>query len=761
MAKIGDTEKVTQTSFAGEDRFINREISWLDFNERVLYEARDNDTPLLERLSFLAITQSNQDEFVSVRIAGLKDKVKAQDYLRDIAGLTPLEQLELISVKMHGFMKEQYNTYSRQLLPKLKNEGIFILKYDDLSNEQVEFVSKYFKTTLYPILTPMAVDPGRPFPLLPNESQNIAVLLKSVENPENKFEFATLQVPSGIPRLVKLPVDEFALNNNINSKQTHCYILLEDIINEFIEELFIGLEIVARCNYRIIRNADMAIDEAESPDLLTEIEAQLQKRQWGEVIRLEVRDDISLKLLSMLQEYMDVAQEDIYNIPGPLDLSFLGKLSRAPELEYRKDLHYRPFSPQLPMMLADTDTNDIFSIIRSKDKFISLPYENFDPVLEFVKQAARDPKVLAIKQTLYRVSSNSPIIHYLEEAVKNGKQVLVLLELKARFDEGNNIEWAKKLERAGAHVIYGLVGLKTHSKITMVVREEDDGIRRYVHLGTGNYNDSTAKLYTDLGIFTAADVYGSDATEFFNMISGYSQPRGFKRLIVAPKWMRSTFYDLIDREIINAKAGKEAWIYAKMNSLEDKGMIEKLYEANAAGVKIDLIVRGICCLKAGVPSLSENISVKSIVGRYLEHSRIYIFANAGKPDYYIGSADWMSRNLDRRIEIITPLEDDEVKARVLEIMDLQFKDTERSHILQADSSYKKVDRRGKDRMDNQAMQEDMAVELAQASISKAKMIQMRVAENPTLNKEDEYIVYSSDEMYADAERQGSDDLSEF
>lgn len=734
--------------YPGHERFINREISWLDFNERILYEASDPMTPLLERLSFLSITQTNQDEFVSVRVAGLKEQVKNNDYSRDIAGMTAHEQLKALSKKMHDFVKGQYETYNKNLIPALEEENIFIQNFKNLVIEQKEFVYKFFKNKLYPILTPMAVDQGRPFPLLPNESQNIAVLLESEDYKEEdgseQIQFATVQVPVGISRLLKLPNKQFAEERELDTRETHCYILLEDIIYHYIDELFSGYKILAKLNYRIIRNADMSIDEAETSDLLEEIQKKLYQRQWGEVIRLEIRSDfdVSLKILAMLQDLMDIKQDDIYQIPGPLDLAFLGKLSRNPELDYKSHLHYPPYKPQKAAMLVGEDMSDIFSSIREKDIFLSLPYEKFDPVLEFVKQAARDPKVLAIKQTLYRVSSNSPIIHYLEEAVKNGKQVLVLLELKARFDEGNNIEWAKKLERAGAHVIYGLVGLKTHSKITMVVREEEEGIRRYVHLGTGNYNDSTAKIYTDTGLFTAADAYGSDATEFFNMISGYSEPNGFKKLLVAPRYLRSSFYDLIDREIINAKAGKSAWIVAKMNSLVDEGIIKKLHEANAAGVKIQLIVRGICCLKTGIPGISDNIQVKSIVGKYLEHSRIYIFANADDPEYFMGSADWMDRNLDRRVEIVFPVEAETVKERVKEIIDLQLNDTERSFIMQADGSYEKY--RSKDNpIDSQAAQQVLAIERSGESENNKLIEPLKVAENPDIDVDLQEYSYSS------------------
>lgn len=714
MAK-GDKENGKQKNdaktlaIASYDRFINRELSWLDFNERVLQEARDSETPLLERLSFLAITQSNLDEFIMVRIASLKDQIKARDFTREVSGLTAADQLEKISERMHKFAQKQYNTYNRQLLPRLEKEGIFILPRHRLVSEQISFAHSYFRTTLYPILTPMAVDQGRPFPLIPNRSQNIAVLLERDDEEDNELHFATVQIPSGLPRLVKLPVEQFSKVNGLEERGTHCYILLEELINAYLGEVFHGLRIMARCMYRIIRNAVMDFDEEDTPDLLTEIEKQLRQRQWGEVINLSVREDVSPKLLNTLIELTHVAEEDIYHLSGPLDLTFMGKLSRAAELRYRKDLLYPAYTPQVPAMLAGRENTDMFATIAEQDLLISMPYESFDPVTEFVKQAARDPKVLAIKQTLYRVSGQSPIIQYLEEAATNGKQVLVLLELKARFDEENNIQWAKKLEQAGCHVIYGLVGLKTHSKITLVVREEETGIRRYLHLGTGNYNDSTARIYTDLGLFTAAESYGTDATEFFNMISGYSEPLGWNRLTMAPYWLRRRFLDLIQREIENAKVGKEAWIHAKLNSLVDQEIIERLYMASAAGVKIRLIVRGICCLKAGVTGLSENIEVKSIIGRYLEHSRVYIFANDGKREIYLSSADWMPRNLDRRVELLFPVEDDECGRRVEEIMELQFADTERSHILQADGSYKKADRRGRAILDSQRRQEELAI----------------------------------------------------
>ena len=702
----------------GPEEFINRELSWLDFNERVLNQARDKENPLFERLNFLSITSTNLDEFVMVRIGSLKDQVNAGYKKLDIAGMTPTQQLKAISERVHEMMLVQYSTYNRSMLPRLRESGINILKGKDLNKDQKKYIAEYFKETLYPILTPMAVDAGRPFPLIQNETHNIAVLLSHED--DKMLRFATVQVPATLPRLVRLPVGishEAERREREDASGEHpvfSYMLLEDVIHEHLPAIFNDHDIKWKANYRIMRNAGFDIDEEDAADLLTEIEKQLKKRQWGEVIRLEVDDDTDKRILSILQDSFEVDNEDTYKVPGPIDLSFLSTLSALPEFADREDLRYPNYSPQWPAMMKREEGQDMFAAIRKRDIFLSHPYESFDPVPAFVRQAARDPDVLAIKQTLYRVSGRSPIISYLAEAAQNGKQVLVLLELKARFDEENNIQWARKLEQAGCHVIYGLVGLKTHSKITLVVRQEEAGIRRYVHLGTGNYNDKTARLYTDLGLFTTSEGIGADATEFFNMITGYAEPPGWNKLVIAPYHLRSTFKSLIDREINNAKEGKEAWIKAKMNSLIDEEIIRKLYEASAAGVSVELIVRGICSLRAGVEGLSENIHVRSLVGRWLEHSRVYMFANAGYRQIFLSSADWMTRNLDRRVEITFPIEDEACMQRVEEIMELQLLDTERANIMQSDGSYKAPDRRGKVILDSMVEQQKLAIERADA-----------------------------------------------
>lgn len=679
------------TNFGKPEYFKNRELSWLQFNERVLGEAKDKSIPLFERLKFLGITASNLDEFFMVRVASLKDMVNAKYKKQDIAGLTPEEQLEKINKSAHDLVRQQYAVYNRTLLQLLKQQGFVMIKHhEELSGEQQEFVDAYFEETIYPVVTPMAVDSSRPFPLIRNKSLNIGALLskKCRESTEEEIEFATVQVPSGLPRIVMLPKGE--------KDEVFC-ILLEEIIERNMEKLFLNYSILCAHPYRVMRNADLTIDEDEAEDLLKEIERQLKKRQWGEAIRLEVEDSIDKGLMKILKLELGIREEDIYKINGPLDLTFLSKLYGTPGFEHLKYPHY---IPQPAKEFLNTE-EDIFTKIRRGDILLHHPYQSFDPVVDFVRKAARDPKVLAIKQTLYRVSGNSPIITALTQAAENGKQVSVLVELKARFDEENNIVWARKLEKSGCHVIYGLVGLKTHSKITLVVRMEEDGIRRYVHLGTGNYNDATAKLYTDLGLFTCSEPIGADATAVFNMLSGYSEPLMWNKLGVAPIWLRDKFYYLINREKENAKKGKEAHIIAKMNSLCDKGIIEALYEASAAGVKIELIVRGICCLKVGISGVSENITVRSIVGNFLEHSRIFYFNNNGKEEVYLASADWMSRNLDRRVELMFPVDKEEIRKEVIEILKVQLADTLKAHVLKDSGEYGKIDKRKKEPLNSQ------------------------------------------------------------
>lgn len=671
------------------ERFKNRELSWLDFNYRVLSEARDKNLPLMERLKFLSITASNLDEFFMIRVASLKDQVNAGYTKKDIAGMTSKQQIDAILDVTHEFTTSQYNTYNRSFLPALKKAGLKIVtEYEKLTEEQADYVDKYFMQEVFPVLTPMAVDSSRPFPLIRNKSLNIGALLTDNKKKKNTIDFATVQVPSLLPRVVTIPSDE---------DQCTTIILLEQIIEKNIQKLFMNYKVLCATPFRVMRNADLTIDEDEAADLLIEIEKQLKKRQWGEVIRLEIEDNTDKRLLKTLRKELHIGEEAIYKINGPLDLTFLMKVYG---LEGFDSLKEKPYTPQQPKML-DPNRN-LFEQIRERDILLHHPYESFDPVVNFVRMAAKDPDVLAIKQTLYRVSSNSPIIASLAEAAENGKQVSVLVELKARFDEENNIVWARMLEKAGCHVIYGLVGLKTHSKITLVVRKEDDGIRRYVHLGTGNYNDSTAKLYTDMGMFTCKQRYGEDATAVFNMLSGYSEPLGWNKLALAPLWLRDRFLSLIAREKENAQKGHPAAIIAKMNSLCDPGIIEALYEASAAGVSIQLIVRGICCLRAGVPGLSENIHVRSIVGTFLEHSRIFYFENNGSPEYYMGSADWMPRNLDKRVEILFPVEDPTLQKEIKHILDTQLADTKKAHILTPDGTYEKVDQRGKTPLNSQA-----------------------------------------------------------
>ena len=669
------------------ERFTNRELSWLAFNKRVLSEAKDNHLPLMERLKFLSITASNLDEFFMVRVASLKDQVNAGYTKKDIAGMTSKEQIDAILKETHKFTTAQYNTYNRSFLPSLKKNGLKIVtEFEKLTEEQADYVDNYFQKEVFPVLTPMAVDSSRPFPLIRNRSLNIGALLMDKKK-KGTIDFATVQVPSVLPRVVTIPID----GDNCTT-----VILLEQIIEKNIQKLFLNYRVLCQAPFRVMRNADLSIDEDEAADLLIEIEKQLKKRQWGEAIRLEVEDNIDKRLLKTLRKEFNLSEDAIFKINGPLDLTFLMKVYDIEGFDHLKEPKY---IPQQPKMLDAS--RDLFEQIREHDILLHHPYETFDPVVNFVKKAASDPNVLAIKQTLYRVSSHSPIIASLAQAAENGKQVSVLVELKARFDEENNIVWAKKLEKAGCHVIYGLVGLKTHSKITLVVRKEEDEIRRYVHLGTGNYIDSTAKLYTDMGMFTSKTRYGEDATAVFNMLSGYSEPLVWNKLSLAPLWLRGKFLSLIEREKEHAKNGRPARIIAKMNSLCDPGIIEALYDASEAGVEIDLIVRGICCLRAGIKGLSEHIRVRSIVGTFLEHSRIFYFENNGNAEYYMGSADWMPRNLDKRVEILFPVEDPILQEEIYHILHIQLSDTKKAHLLMPDGHYVKVDQRGKTPLNSQ------------------------------------------------------------
>lgn len=656
--------------------FLNRELSWLKFNSRVLLEADDKNTPLLDRLRFISIVSSNLDEFFMIRVAGLKQQKESGINKTDNAGMTVTEQLTQISGAVHDQVKTQYR-YVKKIIALLEKGDIYFCNIRDIPEKSREWLYEYFLQTVYPVTTPMAVDASHPFPFLASRSLNLAVVL---ERSKDDVRTAVVPVPAVLPRLVEIPGTEDKKN----------FVFLEDIIKEYCHHLFHGYTIKDVVPFRITRNADLLIDEDEAVDLLVEVEKSLQQRRKGQPVRLEIGKRGNKAIKDFVVGALHLEQEDIYEINGPLDLTVLTKFADLPGYD---ELRFAPITPQLPADLANRDSEDLFAVIQGKDVILHHPFESFDPVVAFIRKAATDPKVLAIKQTLYRVGGNSPIIRALAEAAQRGKQVTVLVELKARFDEENNILWARRLEEAGCHVIYGLVGLKTHSKCTLVVRREHNGIRRYVHIGTGNYNDSTAKVYTDVGIFTANDLIGTDASAFFNLLSGYSDPPIWNKFIVAPLGLRDKLSELIDREIRWATQGKPARIIAKMNSLLDRELIIKLYEGSAKGVSIDLIVRGICVLRPGLPGVSENIRVRSIVGRFLEHSRIFYFFNGGEENIYISSADWMPRNLNERVELTVPVGDENHKQRIKEILELQLKDNQKAHIMRSDGTYRKVEKR--------------------------------------------------------------------
>ena len=662
--------------------YNNRELSWLDFNMRVLEEAQKKSNPIMERLRFLAITSSNLDEFFMVRIPGIVEKINLNYVCEDFSGLSPGEQLMEISTKVHDFVEKQYCCLHRSIEPVLKKQGISFVKISELTKEQLEYIDDYYERELFPVLTPLAVDVSRPFPLLSNKSLNIGVRLR--KNGESNF--AVIQVPSILPRFLELPAND-----------GRKFILLEEIIISKLHDLFELHKIEAYCTFRITRDSDLDIDE-EGDDLLIEVQKSIKKRKRGKPVRLELSSKCDLKTKKFLVDMLEVTKQDIYEIKGPLDLTFLFKFCNLGEAD--SDLYFKRMSPVYPA--ADFWGYDsIFDAIKEKDRMLHHPYESFKSVVEFVQQAAEDKNVLAIKQTLYRVSGNSPIIAALSKAAENGKQVTVLVELKARFDEENNIHWAKKLEHAGCHVIYGLTRLKTHCKILLVVRREKNRIKRYLHLATGNYNESTAKTYTDIGLFTCKEEFGIDASSFFNSLTGYSRPPEYNKFIVAPLGMRTFFENMIRTETENAKNNLPSGIVAKVNSLVDPRIIELLYEASNAGVKIDLIVRGICCLIPGIKGISENIRVISIVGRFLEHSRVFKFECAGSPRVFMGSADWMPRNLDHRVELVFPVEDKDLENRLFEMLDIMLQDTTNARVQLSDTTYISVNSVGKEKINSQ------------------------------------------------------------
>jgi polyphosphate kinase len=676
--------------------YLNRELSWLEFNKRVLHESEDPRTPLLERLKFSGIFSSNLDEFFMVRVSTLKEQVEAQVSQLTPDGRTPQEQLEEIEKTLRPLITKQHEDFEQELRPQLSKEGVHLLSYADLKEQQIEYLRNYFKQQIFPVLTPLAVDPGHPFPKMANLSLNLAV---AVVNPQNGQEnFARVKVPTDLlPRFISLPSH---LSEEDQSKEVWVGVPLEQVITDNLSLLFPGMKIKESCLFRLTRDADFPVQEDEADDLLIAIQQEISKRHFqGFTVRLEIQKSASSFIKEMLMRGLKIAQEDVYEIPGLLnhkDLMFFLSMP-LPEL---KDTPWIPvLTPRLQQVhkyQTTLDNNgielaqaeDVFAVIRQGDLLVHHPYESFrDSVELFITQAADDPQVLAIKMTLYRTSGDSPIIKALIRAAQNRKQVAVLVELKARFDEESNINWAKQLEEAGVHVVYGLVGLKTHTKTVLVVRKEEQQIRRYVHIGTGNYNSKTAKLYTDVGILSCSEELGEDLTDLFNYLTGFSQQQSYGKLLVAPVSLRPRIMGLIEREIELAQQGKSAQIIAKMNSLVDPLLIQALYQASMAGVKIKLIVRGICCLRPGLEGVSENIEVISIIGRYLEHSRIFYFHNNGNSEIFIGSADWMPRNLDRRVEVVTPIEAPNLKKQLKEMLDIFWSDNCQAWELQSDGSY--------------------------------------------------------------------------
>lgn len=694
---IAETDKNDKRELqAGEeplpnDRFFDRELSWLKFNKRVLELAQDEDLPVIERASFAAIFANNLDEFFMVRVAGLKRRIDTGIAVTAASGLSPRQQLRAISEQAHRLQDEHAHYIIDHILPDLAKEQIVLLSWDKLTAAEQERLSRYYRQQVFPVLTPLAVDPAHPFPYISGGSLNLAVL---VENPASgKSHFARVKVPGNLNRLV--PVDDLTEDESTNVR--YGFIIMENLIIAHLESLFPGMIIKEARSFRVTRNEDIDVEEDDAENLLNAMEKELLRRRFGPPIRLEISDETSPFLSQLLADQLRVSADEVYRLPAPLDATVLFELGGID----RPDLKYRPFIPTTNRQIAEVESSraqDIFAAIRERDILLHHPYDSFSTSVQaFLAQAAADPKVLAIKQTLYRTSSNSPIIDALIDAAHAGKQVLALVEIKARFDEDANIAWARKLERAGVHVVYGIVGLKTHCKLSLVVRQEADGLRRYCHVGTGNYNPKTARIYTDLGLLTCDPVVGQDMTRLFNQLSGYAPKSSFHRLLVAPRTVRSGLIQRIRREEDAARAGKEAWIKIKVNSIVDEKTIDALYRASQAGVKIDIVERGICALKPGVPGLSENIRVRSILGRFLEHSRIYAFANsdgpqigegpAAGPEVWIGSADLMHRNLDRRVEALVRIVAPEQIDELIKYVDLQMADSTASWHMQADGTY--------------------------------------------------------------------------
>jgi len=660
------------------DHYLNRELSWLEFNARVLEEAADATNPLLERTKFLAIFSSNLDEFFEVRVAGLQQQlyagIEAQDYAAD--GMDPAQQLTAIDKRVRELLSEQDRLWHEDVMPALAAQGIEWVRFAQVTDAERQHLEELFRTGIAPVLTPLAIDPGHPFPFVHTKSLNVALLVESAGSGQQLF--AVVQVPAVLDRVVLLPRTDERVR----------FVLLEEILAAHLADLFGGFTVVDHTFFRVTRNGDLAIDEDEAEDLLQTIEDTLRQRMRGEAVRLEILADGDERFVQMLMGALGLGERDVFRVAGPVDLTALMALQR---LEGFRALRDEPLVPRVPAAFASGDNP--FDLIRSQDVLVHHPYESFGCVVDFIERAADDPQVLAIKQTLYRTSGGSAIIPALARAAQNGKQVTALVELKARFDEENNIVWARELEQAGVHVVYGVVGLKTHCKAALVVRREPDGIRRYVHLSTGNYNPATARIYTDLGLFTADPAFGEDVSGMFNLLTGYSQRRDWRKLCVAPVDLRGQVIALIDRERQHAAAGMSARIIVKMNALVEPAVIDALYRASQAGVTIDLLIRGICCLRAGLPGDSETIRVISIVDRFLEHSRVFYFENAGDPEVFLASADWMPRNFFRRIEVMFPIEDPRLKARIVEsILPILLGDNVKARLQRPDGSYARVER---------------------------------------------------------------------
>ena len=677
------TAKELQKKYNNPNNFINRDLSWIEFNRRVLEEAYNPELPLLEKIKFVSIFASNLDEFYMIRVSGLKEQVDANILEPTIDGFTPAEQLQKIE-KLLKPMRQQLNElWVNKVVPALRENNIFLLKFDEFNDEEQKKLKEYFEKEIFPVLTPLAFDPGRPFPYISNLSVSLAIF---VRQPDGETHFARVKVPKILPRLFRVdeilnPGKQSGTNGTFEAK----FIWLGDLIRANISSLFPGMEIVAANRFRITRDTDIELQEDEADDLLRVIEENIRQRRFGQVVRLEVSSKIPEFMLETLMENLNITRDDVHISEGPIGLSDVITLYDLP-LHQLKD---KPFYPVLPKVF-ETD-EDIFSIIKQRDILLHHPYHSFKPVVDFIKQSAKDPEVLAIKQTLYRVGSDSPIVRELIEAALRGKQVAVLVELKARFDEQNNIFWARELEKVGAHVVYGLVGLKTHAKMTLVVRKEFDGVKRYVHMSTGNYNAATAKIYTDIGLFTCNSEICSDISDIFNYLTGYSKQKNYRKLIVAPINMREKILEMIDKEIDNVQNGGEGKIIWKINSIVDPVTIAALYEASNAGVKIELIIRGICCLVPGMEGLSKNIKVRSIVGRFLEHSRVYYFYDNGREEIYLSSADIMQRNLDRRVEVTFPVEDQNLKNEIMStLIKISLKDNVKSRELLPDCTYRFV-----------------------------------------------------------------------